>query len=80
MQQTLATHGIYTALSVNEQVVAIVADTLCYIQYHVCGATHMQLYAIFLELISMSNPHAHSNLVNKIPTLLLLHLSTDDVC
>jgi hypothetical protein len=45
------------ALNVNKQVVAVVVDTLCCIQYYIHIATHMQLYATFLQLISMSNSH-----------------------
>jgi len=33
LQRTLATHGIYTTLSVIEQVVVVIADTLCRVQY-----------------------------------------------
>jgi len=36
-----ATHGIYMALNVNEQVATIAIDTLCCIQFHIYGATHM---------------------------------------
>jgi hypothetical protein len=53
------------ALSANGQVVAIIVDILCCTQYHIYGAIHMQLYATSLPLISTSNFHAHSNVVNK---------------
>ncbi len=43
LQQTLATHGIYMALSANGQVAKIATDTLCCIY----GATHMQLTCNF---------------------------------
>jgi hypothetical protein len=51
LQQTFVTHGIYMALNVNRQVVIVVVvalDTLCCVQYHIYGATHMQLYATSL--------------------------------
>jgi len=77
LQWTLATHGIYMALSANGQVAA---DTLCCIQYHIYDAIHMQLYAIFLQLIYALDSHAHSNVVNEMPTWLFIHLSTNDIC
>ncbi len=68
MQRTFATHGIYITLSAIKQVVVVVVDTLCHIQYRICGATHMQLYATSLQLISMPNSHTHSNVANKMPS------------
>jgi hypothetical protein len=68
------------ALNANKQVIAVVANTLCCIQYYIYNATNMQLYATFLQLISMSNSHTHSNMVNKMPPWFFIHLSMDDVC
>jgi len=53
------------ALNVNKQVVAVATNTLCCIQYHIYDATHMQLYATILQLISTLDSHAHSNVVNE---------------
>jgi hypothetical protein len=53
--------------------------TLCCIQYHMYDATHMQLYATTLQLISKSNSHAHSNVANKMRTWHFIHLSMNDV-
>ncbi len=40
----------------------------------------MQLYATFnLQLISTSDFHAHSNMVNEMPTWLFIHLLMDDI-
>jgi hypothetical protein len=61
LQWTLATYGIYIALSVIGQVAVVAIDTLCRIQYHIYNATCMHSYAISLQLISMSNSHTHSN-------------------
>jgi hypothetical protein len=79
LQWTLATHGIYTALNAIRQVVIIVVDTLCRIQYHIYGATHVQLYATSLQLISMLDFHTHSNMANEMPMWHFIHLSTNDV-
>jgi hypothetical protein len=49
------------ALNAYGQVAAIIMDTLCCIQYRIYDATHMQLYATSLQLISTSDSHAHSN-------------------
>ncbi len=49
LQQTFATHGIYTALSAYGQVATIATNTLCCIQFCIYGATHMQLYATSLQ-------------------------------
>ncbi len=60
MQWTFATYGIYTTLNAIKQVASVtqvVMDTLCRIKYCIYGATHMQLYAISLQLISTSNSH-----------------------
>jgi len=46
-------------LSANGQVAVVVIDTLCCIQYCIYGVTHMQLYGIFLQLISTLDFHAH---------------------
>jgi hypothetical protein len=50
LQRTLATHGIYTALSANGQITAIITDILCCIEYHIYNAIHMQLYATNLHV------------------------------
>jgi hypothetical protein len=60
-------------LNVNAQVGTIVVDTLCCIQYRIYGATHMELYATSLQLISMLDSHAHSNMTNEMPTWLFIH-------
>jgi hypothetical protein len=80
LQRTFATHGINTALNASGQVATIAANTLCYIQYHICGVTHMQLYATSLQQTSTLDSHAHSNVANEMPTWLFIHLSTNDVC
>jgi hypothetical protein len=61
LQQTLATHGIYIALSVIGQVTLVAKDTLCRMQYHIYGIIHMQLYVSSLQLIFMLDFHTHSN-------------------
>ncbi len=58
------------ALSANRQVAA---DILCYIQYHIYSATHMQLYATSLQLKSTLDSQAHFNVANEMPTWLLMH-------
>jgi hypothetical protein len=63
----ICNHNIYIALSLIKQVAAIATDTLCHIQYHIYGVTHMQLYATSFQLISTSNSHTHSNVVNEMP-------------
>jgi hypothetical protein len=68
LQWTFATHGIYTTLNANRQVVAVIMDTLCCIQYRIYGATHMQPYAISLQLIFTLDSHAHFNVANEMPT------------
>jgi hypothetical protein len=80
LQWTLATHGIYLALSAIRHVVAVATDALCCIQYHIYNATHMQLYATSLQLISTLDFHTHSNVANKMPTWHFIHLSTNNVC
>jgi hypothetical protein len=68
-------------LSVNRQVATVVADnTLCCIQYHIYDAIHMQIYATFLRLISISNFHAHSDVVNEMPMWFFIHLSMNEIC
>jgi hypothetical protein len=49
-------------------ILIVVVDTLCCIQYCMYNATHMQLYATSLQLISMLDSHTHSNMVNEMPT------------
>jgi hypothetical protein len=68
------------ALNANVQVVIIVVNTLCCIQYHIYDATHMQLHVTSLQLISKLDSHTHSNMANKMPTWLFIHLSMVDVC
>ncbi len=80
MQWTLAIHGIYTTLNAIGQVVIIVVDTLCRIQYQIYGATHVQLYVTSLQLISMSDSHTHSNMANEMPMWHFIHLPTNDIC
>jgi hypothetical protein len=36
-------------LNAIRQVAVVAMDTLCHIQYHIYGATHMQLYATSLQ-------------------------------
>jgi len=71
----LVTHGIYTTLSVNEQVAVVVVDTLCWIQYRIYDATHMQLYANFFATnlhvrfsCTFQRHERNSNVANKMPT------------
>jgi hypothetical protein len=52
----------------------------CHIQYHICGATHMRLYATSLQLISASNSHTHTNIMNEMPMSHFIHLSMNDIC
>jgi hypothetical protein len=47
----------YTMLSAIGQVVAVTTNTLCHIQYWIYDATHMQLYATPLQLISTFDSH-----------------------
>jgi hypothetical protein len=70
----------FTTLSAIKQVATIVMDTLCHIQYHIDSATHMQLDATSLQLISMSDSHTHSNVANKMPTWHFIHSSMNDIC
>jgi hypothetical protein len=63
LQWTLATHDIYTVLNAIEQVAIVAMDTLCPIQYCIYGATHMQLYATYLQLFG-----------NKMLTCHFIHL------
>ncbi len=72
LQWTLAIHGIYIALNVIRQVVVVAVEILCHIQYCMYGATHMQLYATSLQLISTSDS-------TNIPTWHFIHLSMNDV-
>jgi hypothetical protein len=59
----VATHGIYTALSVIKQV----------IEYCIDDVIHMQLYVIYLQLISTSYSHTHSNVANEMPMWHFIH-------
>jgi hypothetical protein len=71
----------YKVLQLGLQLGFLVAmNTLCYIQYRIYSAIHMQLYAASLQLISMSNFHTQSNVTNEMPTWFFIHSSTEDIC
>jgi hypothetical protein len=64
-------------LSVIGQVAVVAADTLVLYNFvYMVQLIHMQLYATSLQLISTSDSHIHSNMVNEIPTWHFIDLST----
>jgi hypothetical protein len=69
----------FITLSVIKQVATIAMDTLCRIQYHIYSATHMQLDATSLQLISILDSHTYSNVANEMPTWHFIHSLMNDI-